>query len=127
MAKTKKPKTIKPKGEPGRPTLFTEETKKKILSHLEDGLPRKLACNLVGMHHETLRVHLKKDLDFLAEIEQSQAIGTRKLHFLVLQQKGAWKILKNVAPDIYKEHIEISYDESKPITIHSLDDDSEAI
>lgn len=122
-----RPKKSQRKSNAGRPTLFTEETKKKLLTHLEEGLPKEVCADLCDMHHETLRQYTIRNPDFLAQMQHAEAIGIRRLHALVLQQNGAWKILKNVGKKYYKEHVEVHYDESKPITIHGIDEESEAI
>jgi hypothetical protein len=105
----------------GRPSVMTDDRKEAILEALRDGMPQRYAAHLVGIHHETLRLYLERDLGFLAKCNVAKAIGIGGLVQLTKEQNGAWKLLKNIGKEEFKEHIDISYDESKPITIHGTD------
>lgn len=111
----------------GRPSVMTDERKEAILEALRGGLPQRYSAHLVGIHHETLRQYLEKDSDFLARVNVAKAIGISLFKGLTAEQNGAWKILKNIGKEEFKENIEIHYDESKPITLAGDDGEDDEL
>lgn len=120
-------KSSEKKAKMGRPTVFTPAKKALMLQAIEDGLTRNYAAQLVGIHPETLRLHLQKDSSFLDEIRVSEASAIYGLIPLVKEQNGAWKLLKNLGKESYRDIIDIGFDESKPLTIKGQDGESEEI
>lgn len=111
----------------GRPSVMTPDRKEAILEALRGGLPQRYSAHLVGIHHETLRLYLERDVDFLARVNVAKAIGISLFKGLTAEQNGAWKILKNIGRDEFRENIQIEYDESKPITIAGDDGEPDEI
>lgn len=104
----------------GRPSVMTDERKEAILEALRGGLPARYSAHLVGIHHDTLRKYLERDLDFSARVNIAKAIGIKGFKNLTAEQGGAWKILKNIGKEEFKENIDLSFDESKEIILGGL-------
>lgn len=99
---------------------MTDERKEAILEALRGGLPARYSAHLVGIHHDTLRKYLERDLDFSARVNIAKAIGIKGFKNLTAEQGGAWKILKNIGKEEFKENIDLSFDESKEIILGGL-------
>jgi hypothetical protein len=111
----------------GRPPKFTEELSNKIVADIAQCVPLRYASQMHGITYETAMSYYNSDSVFRKKCDAAKAASVRGLVALTAKQSGAWKLLKNLGKEEFKEHVEISYDESKPITIHGIDDDSEAI
>lgn len=111
----------------GRPIKFTDEVAEKIVQEVKNCVPLRYAAPIHGVSYDTARLYYNSDPVFRSKVDAAKSASVRALVGLTLKQTGAWKILKNIGKEEFKEHVEVSYDESKPITIHGIDDESESI
>lgn len=91
---------------------ITEQNKLDICKALEEGLPLLLACDLVGVKRRTCHDHLDKksprfDASFCSRVAIAKAVAVRGLVALTKEQNGAWRLLKNVGREFFKEHVEV--------------------
>lgn len=88
----------------GRPSLKTPETVELILKKVSEGLPLVHAFNLAGIGESTGYEWIEKDPIFRRQIASSKSEAVQKLMRMVVTDKGgAWKLLKNVDPENFKE------------------------
>lgn len=98
--------------------VLTEEKRKQLYKALEDGISITYAANLIGVGKSTIYDHMKANEDFRIEVEIAQAKAIKGLVALVRKQKGgAWKLLKSLGKEDYKDHHEVTNVEKEPIKI----------
>lgn len=109
MAKAKKKKTkrkTKKTGEgPGRPTKKTPEIVEILMQCLKEGLHVETACAYAKINKQTFYNWLKEDENFSTQIEFAKSEAIRMLSMSV-RNDDPWKILKNLAPKLYRDKID---------------------
>jgi hypothetical protein len=82
-------------GRPGRPTKRTPKIKAELLDAVASGAPFTLACDAVGLGHQTFQDWRRADPDFDAEVHQAVARATiNRLREIDRQGRdGAWTAL----------------------------------
>lgn len=93
----------------GRPTKDNPDKRALILDAIATKkMPRYLAAKFARIHRDTLSSWLDKDPEFLAEIEQAEAQAAHGLLQVVTQDSnGAWKVLKNIQPEYFKDEVQV--------------------
>lgn len=115
----------KAKGKPGRPTRKTPEIVDILLKCLSWGLHIQTACAYAKIDRKTFYNWLESDDDFSTQVEfaQSQAIISLAQEVRSHDPQGPWKLLKNVAPDRYKDKIEqeVTGKDGEPLKLEVYD------
>lgn len=88
-------------------TILTAQKKEELYQALTEAMPLSYACDVIGIPRSTVYAHMKEDDAFKTQIELSKAIAIRGLVKLTAKQGGAWKLLKNVGKEEFKEHVEV--------------------
>ena len=115
MKKQRIPKAV------GRPTKADLETRRLIIDALRKCMPFTYACDLVGIHRTTGYNWLKSNKSFSIEVAIAKAEAIQGLVALTAKQNGAWKILKNIGKEQFKEQIEITEEYRHTLTIKAPD------
>lgn len=108
-------------------TVLTEQKKKALCDALRECMPLSYACDLVGVPRRTVYDHMGKDEAFRTQVDIAKAVAIRGLVEATNKQSGAWKLLKNLGKEEFKEIVEYRVDESTPILIAGDGDDGEQI
>ncbi|MCB0423041.1 MAG: hypothetical protein KDD13_00240 [Mangrovimonas sp.] len=106
-----------------RPVEFTDKKKQALCDAIKEGMPFSYACDLVGVSRTTAYNHMDKTKDvydegFVSQMAVAKAMAVRGLISLVKQEKGAWKLLKNIARDEFTDvskNIHVGDEEGAPI------------
>lgn len=94
----------------GRPTKKTPEKMAEIIRHLRDGLPKELACNISNVGYRTFRTWVSEDEDFRQRVKVATSTAIADLMKEVRSDRGgAWKLLKNIGKDYFKENVEVDH------------------
>ena len=110
----------------GRPRKDAPEIKRIILECLKEGVAFKYACNLAEIDKTTGYRWMEEDPVFATQCHAYKAMAIRMLVSKVTE-KDAWKILKNIGKDEYKEHVNVVVDESIPIDVELPDGSTDSI
>lgn len=105
----------------GRPTRITDQKKEQLFEALREGLPISYACDYIGIPRQTIYDWMKRNDDFRTQITLNKAIAIKGLVALTSKQGGAWKLLKNLAKDEFKEHIEVEENSTHTFVLETGD------
>lgn len=103
------PKKVKGDGRgPGRPTRKTPEIVEILLKCLSAGFHVETACGYAKIDKQTFYNWLESDKDFSTQVDfaRSQAVMRLAQKVENADPQGAWKLLKNIAPRLYRDKIE---------------------
>lgn len=85
-------------------------------------MPRYLAADYAKISRETLRQWMAKDEDFLAQVHYAEAIAAGSLINKVCEDgSGAWKVLKNLKPEYFKDEVSVQQTNSYVIELQRPD------
>ena len=104
MAKRKK-QTKKKQNKSGAPTKKTTEIVDILLKCLTAGFHVETACGYAKINKTTFYNWLEKDRDFSTQVAYAKAGAVMRLAQAV-ERDDPWKILKNIAPKLYRDKIE---------------------
>lgn len=106
MAKPKKPKPKK--DGPGAPTKKTQAIVDILLQCLSSGFHVETACGYAKINKTSFYKWLDNDKDFSTQVEFARSGAIMRLAQKVERDdpQGAWKLLKNVAPKLYRDKID---------------------
>lgn len=98
--------------------VLTLEKKKQLYKALENGVSIRFAAALIGVGKTTVYKQMEVDPVFGTEVRIAQAIAVEGLVAQVRKSKGgAWKLLKNLGKEDYKDHHEVTNLNPEPIKI----------
>lgn len=121
-----------PKKPKGRKTPLDDARKQEgLFEALRKAMPLSYACDLVGVPRQTVYdrmnpKHASFDEAFRTKVAVAKAEAIKGLVALTGKQNGAWKLLKNLAKEEFKEHVEIK-EESKHTLLLDTGEDEEEI
>lgn len=100
-------------------TVLTMQKREELYKALKEAMPFNYACDLCGIPRRTAYDYLKKDETFRTQVELSKAIAIRGLVALTSKQSGAWKLLKCLGKEEFKEVLEheVTGSEGGPIQL----------
>lgn len=102
----------------GRPTRKTNEIVEILLSCIRSGFHIETACGYAKINKQTFYNWLDKDKDFSTQVDFAKSESVMRLAQRVAEE-DPWKILKNIAPRLYRDKIEqeISGKDGSPLTL----------
>lgn len=100
-------------------SIVTEQKKKELYQALEEAMPLTYACDIIGIPRRTVYDYMSKDNVFRTQIELAKAKAIRGLVKLTAKQNGAWKLLKNLGKEEFKEcdSLELSGKDGEALTL----------
>ena len=111
----------------GRPSKNTDERRSIILEAIQNKMPLYLAANYAKLDRTTLHRWIRQDVEFATQIEWAKAKAAGVLIDKVASDSnGAWKLLKNLQPDYFKDE-QIQQTNQFLIQIKGSDGKSETI
>lgn len=87
-------------------TSLTQEARKAILEALRDKLPLSFACDIAKVPRQTCYDLMNSDYTWRTQIAHAKTVAIRDLIESTNRQGGAWKLLKNIGKEEFKEHVE---------------------
>lgn len=107
----------------GAPSKDTPAIRQIILDAIaKRKMPLYLAAAYGKISRETLRVWMRDDPDFLAQIEYAKAEAAGELIDKVSSDSnGAWKILKNLQAEHFKDEVEVKETHHTILTLEAPD------
>jgi hypothetical protein len=95
----------------GRPTKKTPEIVDILLKCFRLGLHVETACAFAKINKTSFYTWLRNDPDFSTQVDFSKSQVIIELTQEVRKQdaQGPWKLLKNLAPNLYKDRIETEH------------------
>jgi len=107
-------------------SVITDQKKEALFQALRDKLPLSYACDIIGIPRQTVYDWIKKNELFRAQIAIAKSQAIRDLVETTEKQGGAWKLLKNLAKEEFKEHVEIKEEATHQLFV-SVDDDEQEV
>ena len=87
-----------------------------LLDAIQSGMPVNLACDFAQIGRTTFYEWHKSDSGFRTQIAYAKSKAIREFISLVAK-KDPWKILKNLAPEDFKDYRNVVVDNSTPIDV----------
>jgi hypothetical protein len=85
-------------------------------------MPVGLAAKFAKVTDETVRNWMRDKPDFLAQVEYARAVAAGSLIKKVTEDSnGAWKVLKNLQPNYFRDEVEVHETHETIITIEGTD------
>lgn len=111
-------------------SILDDRKKKELCEALKKAMPMTYACDLVGVPRQTVYdkinpKHASYDDAFRTQVAIAKAEAIRGLIALTGQQNGAWKLLKNLGKDEFKEHVEVKQESTHSLLLDTGDDEEE--
>jgi len=101
-----------------RTSIINDQKKAALLAAIKEGMPVSYACDLIGIPRQTIYDWIKRHESFRYEINIAKAVAIKGLIGEVKEQKGSWKLLKNLGKEEFKEHVEVEYTNPMPVVIN---------
>jgi len=92
-------------------TSLTQEARAAILEALRKAMPLSYACDLAAVPRRTCYDEMERNFEWRTQVYTAKAEAIRGLVALTGKQGGAWKLLKNLGREEFKEHIEQHFSE----------------
>ena len=101
------------------------DTRRILLDAIRKGMPISYASDIAGIDRQTVYNRRDADEKFSAELRLAKAEAIRGLISLTAKQSGAWRLLKNLASDEFKEHIEVEQKATMTLVVDTGDGEEE--
>ena len=126
------PKSVKKKAKKKAPKKYitgpehgnskqTEAARNIIISSLREALPFSYSCDYAGIDRQTGYRWMESDKEFAAQVAIAKAYAISSLVADTRRQSGAWKLLKNIGREEFKEHVEIKQESELTLILDTGD------
>jgi len=102
---------------------ITDQKKEELFEALRKALPVTIACDLIGIPRQTVYDWMKKNDAFRTQVNICKAEAIRGLVAMTGKQGGAWKLLKNLGKEEFKEHVDITSEQRVMFEVDAGDEE----
>lgn len=89
-------------------SVITDQKKMELYQALEAAMPLSFACDLIGIPRQTVYAWMQTNPAFKTQIDIARAKAIQGLVEATGKQGGAWKLLKNLGKEEFKERVEVA-------------------